>query len=132
MPTKDEIQNMPAGREMDALIAGKIMGYKKIVIGSISWWVKESPLAMSYQFMAECADYCPSQDIAAAWQVVEKIKGLCFETQILMWDYSDKVTVCLFPRHGHEEFIPTLTVHAETAPLAICRAALLAVMDGDK
>ena len=123
--TKDEIRNIKAGREMDALIAEKVMGWKKIVIGGVGWFVKESPLGMSYQYMTQSGDFEPSTDIAAAWQVVEKMSSR------KDWDEHP---VCIVRNYAFKDMWTVelrdydFDATAETAPLAICRAALLAVM----
>jgi hypothetical protein len=105
--TRDEILNMPAGREMDVLIDQHFGQLQK----------DSSPIY-------EMPHY--STDIAAAWEVIEK---LCGETgadvvkvckrdpELLRGDWS-----CNFGR-GFEAF-------ADTAPLAICRAALLTTLQG--
>jgi len=97
--TRDEILNMEAGREMDELITQK-------VISNDGFWHGIKPY---------------STDISVAWQVVEK---LCDETgcdvvkvckrdpELLRGEWS-----CNFGR-GAEAF-------GDSAPLAICRAALL-------
>jgi hypothetical protein len=77
--TRDEIVNMPAGREMDVTVGYHVM-----------------------DLVAPPELYPPySTDIAAAWQVWLKV--------------MDKM--------------PGLYITAHTAPLAICRAALLIVWD---
>jgi len=89
------VDEMEAGRELDALVAEKVMG----------WEYEARSL------------FRPSQDIAAAWEVVEKLKMCC--------GYS----------HGRGdpfamlecEKFSTLVVCADTVSLAICRAALKAV-----
>lgn len=65
-----------------------------------------------------------STDIAAAWQVLEKVYEKTGHYEIQAW---------VRPYHranltGSE----CDTYIAETAPLAICCAALLAMMDGEK
>ena len=128
--TRDEILNMPAGREMDALIGEKIMGLhpnpKLCPYCRATMWVGKN--------RSRCTDcnewrYSPykeySSEIESAWEVVE---GLCNETgcdvvkvckrdpELLRGEWS-----CNFGR-GFEAF-------GDTASLAICRAALLAVME---
>ena len=108
--TKDEIMNMPAGREMDTLIAKSIFGNVKK-----SWdWEFTLP---SY-----------STDISAAWRVVEKMSdaGSIFSVFISQSYTSDGWGVTI------ENAFVRYDVVAGTAPLAICRAALLAVMSEEK
>jgi hypothetical protein len=112
-----DILNMPAGREMDELVAERVMG----------WTLEEvtDPIMhetfMNYvdtetgRGMYRPEEWLPSTDIAAAWEVVEKMQGgLRFELRRIpsgFWAYF-----------GEE-----MSAEANTAPLAISRAALLAV-----
>lgn len=113
--TRDEILNMPAGRELDALIAEKVMGLK------VDYEFDEV-LEPRVPFLVDKYDewgYLPnySTDIAAAWQVVERFESHCTMNNV----------------HGIWEcYLPDFAIGKDkTAPLAICRAALLAVM-GDE
>jgi hypothetical protein len=96
--TREEILNMPAGREMDALIAEKVIDPD---------WVKLKNLCPHY-----------STDIAAAWELVEKMKYFTLYRGDGYWE-------CEYSGQYLE------SIDAETAPLAICRAALLAVIESD-
>ena len=120
--TREEILRMPAGREMDVLVAKKIMGCKAVMNRH------------GFPF-CECAEHqhsgyseeddafplllCYSDEISAAWFVVERLTDSeslndCeLRTSIRGWR-------CDF---GGEY------VNAETAPLAICRAALLTTLE---
>ena len=90
--TRDEILNMPAGREMDAQV-----GY--IVY----------PDAKKHGFIV-CPKY--STDIKDAWEVLEKLNLTDFTIEKAGAHYCVNLTI--------------ESACAETAPLAICRAALLA------
>jgi hypothetical protein len=100
--THEEILNMPAGREMDALIAEKVMGVKLFC-------------------------FCPSTDIAAAWQVVDyfakKYGDVCLEMVLVENETLTGQEWCVSLRLDADIAL------ADTAPLAICRAALLAVKE---
>jgi hypothetical protein len=124
--TRDKILNKPAGREMDALVAEIVMGWEYIPdkqerkTWSSTHWVnwkdskgKTQLLVLSY-----------STDIAAAWQVVEKT--MLLDNYDLMKDGENYI----FGHYGKNGIDPwTEFVRASTAPLAICRAALLAVLE---
>jgi len=109
----DEILNMPAGREMDVLIAGAIFGNVKN-----SWdWEFTLP---SY-----------STNISAAFDVAEKLSA--------EWDFAivNNQNFGKYPdlHYGfrlqaldEDSHIKTIFALGETAALAICRAALLAVV----
>ena len=110
--TKDEILNMPAGPEMDLLISDAVLKH------SAEEWNK--------RFWAGYSEY--STDIAAAWQVVEELRNFKTKTQaghpLLLQEYFWNKTY--FAEFG------ATSAEAPTAPLAICRAALLAVMECDE
>ena len=102
--TRDEILNMPAGRKTDALVMA---------------WVTE--------FSVDDNFYIPnySTDFGAAWIVKEKLGlPISLVESMLGGDYS-----CEFLVDAETEKI--VEAIADTAPLAICRAALLAVMEAE-
>jgi len=142
--TRDEILNMPAGREMDALVAEKVMGWSNVEKTTWSNYRADgTPFGGGKEWRGTPpnheAEFNPvlypiknySTDIAAAWMVVEKIRPLFWSTQVMVWDHSDKYIVSCVYRGGHDEPEKAINSEAPTAPLAICRAALLAVMDSE-
>lgn len=108
---------LEAGRELDALVAEKVMGWTRHVSDdrgdaySESWGFGPNLLTDSL-FVHE---FEPSVDIAAAWQVIEKADE--FE----MWNHTGKSYGCRLTFGNREAF-----AKADTAPLAICLAALKA------
>ena len=117
-----DIDTLSAGHEMDALVAEHIMGWERQgsgwnVNGSISWPDPEgntTPLAW-------VKDFPFSSDIAAAWQVVEK---LILDNKLFELEFYQE-SVDSRPRWGAAFGIES---YADTAPLAVCRAALKAVL----
>ena len=133
-------KEMPAGREMDALIAEKIMGYTlselslpaypkyklfDIESGEFSGYVKEVP------------HY--STDIAAAWEVVKRMPipfklEKCWEKAYQIGPEGWSACWCTDADcEGCNENSRCTNgddAWAETAPLAICRAALKALENG--
>lgn len=111
-----QIETMPAGRELDALVAERVMGLEKhgglnaAGTSTSEVWMKDGK-QISF---AEPPTY--STDIAEAWEVVEKIHDLqprfILEAQPFV---RPRVWWCSV--YGHD------LVEAPTAPLAICRAA---------
>lgn len=104
---------MIAGRELDALIAEKVMGWKLFVDNKrevCAWDTGTSPGG----FIDE-RNFKPSRDIAAAWQVVEKLDNR-FILDRTLGQYRVRFT-------AQDSF----EVTAESAPHAICLAALKAV-----
>jgi len=95
-----DIREMEVGKELNILVAEKVMKQK-----FRDEWDKLNNATIA----------CYSEDIAAAWKIIEK---LCTFTQLT------------FLTDGwHCGFSTVDSVQADTAPLAICRAALLAVED---
>ncbi len=112
---RDEILTMPAGREMDALIFERVM---ELAFGSTG----KNTTAPHY-----------STDIAAAWEVVEKFAHNHRNNLAVEMGFSHFGLVA-YP--GGEWFCSlglndgvTHSAKAETAPLAICRASLIAVLE---
>lgn len=106
-----------AGRELDALVAEKVMGWKPCVTQDHPGWVY-------FDSGAGGGKIAPafSTDIAAAWEVVEKLSPR-YAIRILN-DATPGPSWCCEMAHGYGNDIE---VEAETAPLAICRAALEAI-----
>lgn len=106
-----KVSEMQAGREMDALVAEKVMEWvrAKCEGRTNDWWTQPGYAKSTPNF---------STDIAAAWQVVEKID--LFSRAILERDEDGSWWVDDEPCHNIQS-------NASTAPLAICRAALLAM-----
>lgn len=123
--TRDEILAMPAGRELDTLVAENVMGETKpiyahepghlLAIKHGSWYcLPEFDKGDECEWRAQSF----SSDISAAWEVVEKLKEF---KPIINYDPFHKKW---FVRFNGGEFHS-----AEVAPLAICRASLLAVLE---
>ncbi len=143
------IDRMGNGREMDALVAEKVMGRRwftfirnsylldpdaasSICFRGSSWtegkqaqWDSECLILTDLKFQ-RVPDY--STDIAAAWDVVEKMKNSGSRGFVLEWLRGHWIAGCRNCGDGGE---PELYSHqageGATAPLAICRAALKAV-----
>jgi len=136
MMTRDEILNMPAGREMDALVAEKVMGW--IPKDNLYWKDNEGSFA---GWATEFSEYSvkpfrPSTDIVAAWQVLEHLIATGeqrFEAPAL-FKYPLAWLCVFYQKHEKPgEMAPAwIDANAPTAPLAICRAALLAVMESEE
>jgi hypothetical protein len=137
--TKDEIMKLE-GRELDAAIAERLFGWKWLEVESSAgglvrifrhpelfvygaWGPKEEPI----NYYDTLPHY--STDIAAAWLVVEKMQEkrncLSLTYGIFSGDFvfEWKAEFRMVPKDG--------IAWADTAPLAICRAALLAVMESE-
>ena len=111
--TRDEILNMQAGREMDALIAEKVMGFEVIGDGKVVLF-KDNDYAYLVPDLG--GQWSPSADISAAWQVVEKFAYYKIERLGKMHNVYIE----------NDDNIRTGISQEESLSLAICRAALLA------
>jgi hypothetical protein len=127
-----DIDTMPAGREMDVLIAEDVMGWEQHCHTGRMMWCLPYPghraMAIAQPEMTrpvtvsddsgdhDVTPFHPSTDIAAAWRVVEKMKERHW---FLLTDRSATEWYAAFSDKAKAREI--------SAPLAICRAALRAV-----
>jgi len=148
--TKEEILNMVADREMDALV-DEIIFKRKIrwmkcqrdpECGELEAhvWTRGStdpahwPIEKHPCYADEHGNWypCPfrSTDISAAWEILEKLEH--------NWNLLREVGMCgTTPTEGSMQYrfilaypnMEMVGITADTAPLAISRAALLAVME---
>lgn len=125
---------MKPGRELDALVAEKVMGLQ------VKHLPPQEGLTRHEEFTRQCLNFeyqrdIPhySTDIAAAWMVVEKLHALGFSYCIEQTENSEKPTVWLVKRGVQEEFTVArdnaemISESSEGLPHAICLAALKAV-----
>ena len=122
------VVDMPAGFALDAIVAEKVMGRCPHPFEARRKWSIED--GNDYESGLRCTkcgksdlygDYCPrySTDIAATWQVVDAQPG---GHRLALTPAPDDQWCAMFG--------PGSYAIAETVPLAICRAALLAVEQG--
>lgn len=122
--TREEIHVMEAGEVMDRFVAWAVMGWAIAqVVDSIQGWR-------------------PSTEIASAWKVVEALRAqrrdlvlndgtyqpITYEVQA-GYDAHGPWTFCCFALDGG---IDSRSARAMTAPLAICRAALLTTLSEEE
>ena len=114
-PTKEQVLAEPAGRQMDACVAEIIFSYEDMGFEISPRYQK--PTDHGVEVLYDLPHY--STEIAAAWEVVEKMRE---KYGFLLTDETPWIAElidCDFLR---------ITGEAETAPLAICRASLLSVL----
>lgn len=131
----DEIDNLEAGPELDTLIAERVMGW---VVGPEEYVHGHNMHVGSFERSwvgSKCdgrtwlvGGFKPSTDIAAAWQVVEKLKGNPGD-DLKDWHWNPEI-VWLDDNRGWAVVFNEQEASAPTAPLAICRAALRAISNG--
>lgn len=124
-----QISAMKPGRELDALVAEKVMGWE---IWNGQWSDKQTKELTGYDVGR--FSFNPSSNISAAWEVVEKVAVIPFSISKIYTRYGGhgwSVNWCLegydcdnCDNDCHKE----CEINAKTAPEAICKAALLAVM----
>jgi hypothetical protein len=108
--------NLKPGRELDQFVAEKVMGWK-----ILSHWEPNVPKHLLDE--NQCEVIPPlfkfySTDINAAWQIVDYLKD---------WHFSLKRMSFYEKWHWEAYFKARPTVIGETAPHAICLAALMAI-----
>jgi hypothetical protein len=130
-------------RELDAAVAREVMGWEVYPGADTPFnfphqgdhaWLDDPA---NYPFVTDCRpglifwaapktdgkDWKPFADIAAAWQVVEKLRGKGWVMTLSVNHYQTEPWDCrLFLEERKREI-----AHGATAPEAICRAALAAV-----
>ena len=109
----DEQHNTLSGPELSVEVARKVMGWKANLVNGECWRLEQTDDAgkMVYGYWA------PHELIQDAWEVMEKMRN------------EATVTVRLFPggKGAAAKVEGWPWVYAETAPLAICLAALKAM-----
>lgn len=124
-----------AGRELDALVAEKVMGWHDLWTGKVygnllgylpSYKLREGTAADDPKNCPQAMDVPRfSSHLEAAWQVVEKLRqehGEDFDFALTTNEPSTQwcCWILLGENNGAERQAPT-------APLSICRAALAAI-----
>ena len=129
--TRDEILAMEPGREMDALVA-------EVVFGRPPAYYHCPHFDENGRMLAFCA--CPnlprhSTDIAAAWQVVEKLYDDGWIVSVGTLAQEPRGYRCELCNMWEDEFekCPTdIEANGSTASEAICKDALLATLEASK
>lgn len=135
--TPAKMDALPAGRELDALVAEKVMG---LCIERAWYDARGYRLPDPHDPEIPCHEiyYAPrgaanfgtleiphySRDIEAAWEVVEKLTE---RFSVLVGQFHRGGTACKLTSWEIDGEMIHANMLAEAAPLAICRAALKAV-----
>lgn len=125
---RDKILSMPAGIDIDILVAERILGWRwyanheKIMrwIGKPDCRAELADLSLPIGILS-VMEY--SLDINVAWYVVEKLKEDGWDVSIA---WEDNLWSCDFIKNHGEKWYGTTS---STAPLAICLASLLTTID---
>lgn len=113
-----EIDILEAGREMDALMAERVMGWVRYGDHWVTTGHEPNALGCTYRWAA--MTFAPSTDIAAAWEVVEKLQDHGMAMSLVFGVYTWE---CKFGDAGD---VFGEARHPD-ASLAICHAALEAM-----
>ena len=122
---EEQIRQMEAGRELDRLVAQKVMGwvwYDGAGTAGPSYWMDTSG---EFGEFAHLAEFEPSTDIAAAWEVVEKLHEQY--TVSIRLSYVDRHVYCdIIGKCITGDPVPHIIAisRERVAPLAICMVAL--------
>jgi len=119
--TDEQIDAMEAGLELDALMAECVMGWKsggKSNSGNAFFPKQDGDRIGRGKENWRFHPWDPSSDISSAWRVAEHVMAHpgVFASELLMMD-NKRFGIYL----GDDEVV---SAYADTAPLAICRAAL--------
>lgn len=128
---REEILNMEAGEQLDNLVAEKVMGWHIKLTEYGKDWVDDDDRYMTGvnrdgQFEDDedfhLLHWHPSGSILWAWEVIEKLMPI-YQIDIEAINKMFKVSF--------DDYARTWEATAEDAPVAICKSALLAVMENE-
>jgi len=114
----EEIDNLQAGRELDALIAERVFDDLVVLRGGVPY--SQRPLPHNDMHFVPVEPY--STDIGSAWLVVEKLREMGF-----LFGLCDQAQTKLHAAGFSTWTSVPISAYASTDALAICRAALKAV-----
>ena len=111
---------MKPGRDLDALIAEKVFGWKRIDPELFGWHDHDG------DYMKKICDVpFYSTSIEAAWEVVNNFESREYDVQLIL-SHGEQVK-CRIGKMIDILFNSSGFVYSDTAPHAICLAALKAV-----
>lgn len=124
--TRKEILNEPPGIQLDQWVSIHVMGYeiKKEYIWDQSFYEFYYREGIKYENVHYPDEWQPSKYIDAAWIVVEKMRILGFNLNIYV--HQSGYTI-VYPSTASG--LAAEEVMCKTTPDAICKAALLAVLN---
>ena len=126
---REQVLMMEPGPAFNTLIAIEVMGWKLVTTRDPTGALKGGEPFKNWvdgngRGIVEPENFCPSTDIAAAWEVVEKMDEVMWT---LTWLTDSRVWQARFI-----DILPMPEAEAPTTPLAICRAALLVTLADKK
>ena len=132
--TKEEILGVKAGPELDLLITEKILGWKRS--DSPAFWKCGAKFALmdrqGYKICPKCQVYGYSTEIERAWEVVEKMMAKGYNYTIRGNFEGNGKHWCGFDHQNWADSNPIFqSPLCNTLPMAICKAALIAVLEDE-
>ncbi|WP_199614694.1 BC1872 family protein [Paenibacillus alkalitolerans] len=115
---REEILAMKPGRELNTLIAEKVMGWKIQSYDDLPDVTPEPDWVSENVVFCSMSEWEPSTDISAAWEVLEKSRK---SGEVSMWTDKNGKWACEIGYWIYDD--------CDNVPEAICKAALLAVME---
>lgn len=127
----EDIINLQAGRELDALVAEKIMEWYKIRLMNSQGKADYRGFPQGIYSITKVRRY--STDLKNAWEVVEKMHELDWKCTHTFFSPSAR----MIGHHaeywkGSGGWMKSKSATAETFPLAVCKAALLALFEKEE
>ena len=133
-PTREQILSEPDGARLDGWVAQWVKGWAIHCRNTALYVDADKTNGMCENVRCVVGEWRPSRDIAAAWLVVEKFAGEGKHWQI--GHHIDDVAKPCAEFGGeyidYEGWGDVSEASAPTAPLAICKAALLAVLEDER
>ena len=131
---KDRILAMQPGRELDALVAEKVMGWVDLWTDGKSYMAYPPHEQKMPVGEAERDPIWPySTDIAAAWEVFHKVKTMLFSKRKKFMENLQWIVSKNNPPVGVPDWEAGLIEYSDlwwfVEPADICKAALLTVID---
>ena len=135
--TAEQIREMPAGAEMDRLVAEYVMGWLPHCRNTVCYVnAADVNKVMERDSHHHVSDWKPSANIAHAWEARAILSKM--GKHIVLFTHEGMECCGIiggmepgFVSHGDHWIDESLdgVMYAHTAPLAICRAALLSVVE---
>jgi hypothetical protein len=145
-PTPEEVRGMPAGRELDTLVAERVLGWRRGP--PFGGYLDRSDFPTGFHPDArDCRRWNPSRDLTKAWHLVfeamrgarvvpdDGVPGSAFPGPVRVtiksaaagwkagWEVEHVEPFWAYAFQNYETV--ELAADAETPALAVCRAALL-------
>jgi len=122
--TLDEILSMKPGLELDALVAEKVMEWKTNWLKT-DWYEEINP--NTHRHKGSATNFKPSTDIAAAFEAEER----AIDKDPSMYIHALASVVFGYSQVQDISDIRKMCMLIHATPEQRCKAALLAVMDGE-